>query len=113
MRPTCPQCGDRPCAYNYKYKEKVYYRPTCMPCATAKKQAKSPESQALLRSGYQKGKGCDRCGFKAKHPSQLSIAYLDGNRLNATRQNLRTYCANCVAEITVIPPNKSGLVADY
>lgn len=86
----------------------------CLSCIDEAKREKSLEHQSLLKSGYKKKNECDRCHFPAKHHSQLSIVYLDGNRLNVSRLNLRTYCANCIAEIAALPArNKGGLVPDY
>lgn len=84
-----------------------------MQCIDSAKREQSLETQTLARSGYQKRNICDRCGFNARHPSQVSIVFLDGNRLNVGRQNLRTYCANCVAEIAAVPSSRSGLVPDF
>ena len=112
-RPTCEHCQSRPAALNYVRNGKRHYRRKCLHCINKSREEASLESQVLNKSGYQKRNTCDRCGFQAKHPSQLSIVYLDGNKLNVGRQNLRTYCANCVAEIVAVPASRSGLVADF
>ena len=113
-RPVCTKCNVKPRALNYVRKGVKHYRSKCLHCIEQAKQEKSLEHQALVKSGYKKRNECDRCHFVAKHPSQLTITYLDGNRLNVSRQNLRTYCANCIAEIAALPSkNKGGLVPDY
>lgn len=84
-----------------------------MVCIADKNKRESVENQTLIKSGYKAKNSCDRCGFVSRHPSQLSIVFLDGNKLNVGRQNLRTYCANCVAEIVAVPEKSSGLVADF
>ena len=112
-RPKCAVCRTKPRAFNYVKEGQIHYRSRCLSCEKVKKKEQSLENQSLLRSGYLKRHECDRCHFQSKHPDQLSIVYLDGNRLNAVRTNLRTYCANCVAEITAMPKSKGGLVADF
>lgn len=85
-----------------------------MDCIGEHKKVKSTEAQALINSGYKKRNECDRCNFTARHHSQLCIIFIDGNRLNVSRSNLRTYCANCVSEIAALPSsNRSGLVPDF
>ena len=113
IRPLCTVCRTKPRAFNYVKGGYVHYRSRCLSCEKIKKQEKNLASQVLSQSGYQKRHECDRCHFQAKHLAQLSIVYLDGNKLNAGRLNLRTYCANCVAEIAAMPGTKSGPVADY
>lgn len=112
-RPICSKCHVKPCALNYNRKGVRHYRSSCLSCIAAEKHEKSLEQQSLIKSGYKKKHECDRCHFQAKHTSQLTIVYLDGNRLNVTRQNLRTYCANCISEISALPNNKGGLVPDF
>lgn len=112
-RPICQQCRTRQAAFNYVRKGKTYYRSRCLVCLADKDNLKVKEEQALAKSGYKMSRTCDRCHFAAKHPSQLSLVYLDGNKFNVGRQNLRTYCANCVAEIVAMPLGSSGLVADF
>jgi len=113
-RPTCSKCNVKPCAVNYNRNGVRHYRSMCLSCIDESRQEKSLENQSLLKSGYKKKHECDRCHFQAKHHSQLSIVYLDGNKLNVSRLNLRTYCANCITEIAALPAsNKGGLVPDY
>ena len=112
-RPICQHCQSRPAALNYVRNGKRHYRSRCLACIDAVKREHSLEAQTLHKSGYQKRNTCDRCGFVSRHPSQVSIVFLDGNRLNVGRQNLRTYCANCVTEIAAVPSSRSGLVPDF
>lgn len=112
-RPTCSKCNVKPCAANYTRNGVKHYRSMCSGCIDATKHEKSLENQALVKSGYKKKNECDRCHFQAKHQSQLSIVYLDGNKLNVSRLNLRTYCANCISEIAALPSSKGGLVPDF
>lgn len=86
----------------------------CRDCLNENKKQGELSNQLLIKSGYVKKKSCDRCSFISKHPSQLKIVYLDGNRINVGRDNLRTYCLNCLAEISAMPHNKkSDLIPDY
>ena len=100
-------------AFNYVRQGKTYYRSKCLVCLSDKSKNQAKEAQALAKSGYTLRHECDRCHFIAKHPSQLKIVFLDGNRLNVGRQNLRTYCVNCVAEVAALPQHKSELVPDF
>ena len=112
-RPVCQQCRTRPAAFNYVRQGKTYYRSKCLVCLSDKTKKQSKEAQALAKSGYMLRHECDRCHFVAKHHSQLKIVFLDGNRFNVGRQNLRTYCVNCIAEIAALPSSRSGLVPDF
>lgn len=49
--------------------------------------------------GYKKKPACDRCGFKAKHNSQLLVFHVDGNLNNSNQRNLRTICLNCATDL--------------
>lgn len=111
-RPKCPKCKKNPRAINYYRKNKIHYRPTCPKCEREEKYKNSLSNQLLIKSGYIKKKNCDRCNFIGKHQSQLKIVYLDGNKLNTSRSNLRTYCLNCLAEISNLN-QKSDLIPDY
>jgi hypothetical protein len=113
-RPTCDKCNKNPCTVNYHRHGKIHYRKLCRKCILEKKKEKELTNQLLTKSGYKKKKNCDRCNFISKHLSQLKIVYLDGNKLNVGRDNLRTYCLNCLAEINNLPQNKkSDLIPDY
>jgi hypothetical protein len=114
MRPKCNKCNKNPAAINYIRNNKTHYRKMCRICLNDIKKQNELINQLLIKSGYRKKKNCDRCNFISKHPSQLKIIYLDGNRVNVGRDNLRTYCLNCLAEISSIPQNKKiDLVPDY
>ena len=114
MRPKCNRCKKKPAAINYTRNDKVHYRKLCRVCMNDDKKKKELSSQLLIKSGYIKKKNCDRCNFISKHHSQLKIVYLDGNNLNVSRSNLRTYCLNCLAEISALPhAKKSDLIPDY
>ena len=114
MRPKCTKCKKKPAAVNYKRGEKTHYRKQCRNCLNEYKKQNELTNQLLIKSGYIKKKSCDRCNFISKHHSQLKIIYLDGNKLNVDRANLRTYCLNCLAEISAMPQNKKlDLIPDY
>lgn len=114
MRPKCTKCKKKPAAINYKRNDKTHYRKHCRNCLNAVKKQNELTTQLLSKSGYIKKKSCDRCNFNSKHHTQLKIVYLDGNKSNVGRDNLRTYCLNCLAEISAIPQNKKfDLVPDY
>lgn len=71
-------------------------------------------AQLLKKSGYKKKTVCDRCGFKSKTHKQMEIYYKDGNKLNVSLSNLRSFCANCVIELKENPAAKDrDLLADY
>lgn len=113
-RPKCNKCKTNPCAVNYIRNDVTHYRQLCVDCINKNKKEKELTSQLLLKSGYSKKKVCDRCNFISKHPSQMKLVYLDGNKMNVNRENLRTFCLNCIAEITNVPQiKKSDLIADY
>lgn len=114
MRPKCNKCKKKNAAINYNRNGKIHYRKHCRSCLNELKKQNELPNQLLSKSGYIKKKNCDRCNFISKHHTQLKIVYLDGNKLNVGRDNLRTYCLNCLAEISVMPQNKkSDLVPDY
>ena len=95
MRPICPACNQRPRAINCYRGNRVYYRNRCETCLKKNKKIKAPVPRWQL-DGYKKKPTCDRCGFKAKHPSQLLVFHVDGNLNNSNQRNLRTICLNCV-----------------
>lgn len=51
-------------------------------------------------SGYRKKTACDRCGFVAKHASQLMVYHVNGDLTDSELRNLKTICLNCAALIT-------------
>lgn len=46
---------------------------------------------------FHKKEYCEDCGFLAKHPCQLTVDHIDGNRYNNEPSNYRTLCHNCHA----------------
>jgi hypothetical protein len=52
------------------------------------------------KAGYKKKPTCDRCGFRARHHSQLMVYHTDGDLNNCELINLKTVCLNCIVEIT-------------
>lgn len=113
-KPKCIKCKTNSCLVNYKRKGKTYYRKFCFQCSSEKNKRKELEKSLLEKSGYKKKNICDRCGFNCRHPSQMRIVYLDGDKLNVSRSNLRTHCANCIIELANNPlSKKNDLVPDY
>ena len=108
QRPKCQRCQRNLAATNYVRNGQQHFRKLCRECIKENKKQKELTNQLLLKSGYIKKKNCDRCNFISKHHSQLKIVYLDGNKLNVSRNNLRTYCLNCLAEISAMPQNKKS-----
>jgi ribosomal protein S27AE len=51
-------------------------------------------------SGYRKKTACDRCGFVAKHASQLMVYHVNGDLTDSELCNLKTVCLNCAVLIT-------------
>ena len=94
----CPACNQRPKAINCYRDDRVYYRSRCETCIKKNKKIKAsiPRWQS---AGYKKKPTCDRCGFKARHHSQLLVYHVDGNLNNCELRNLKTVCLNCVAEL--------------
>jgi hypothetical protein len=98
MRPMCPACNQRPRAINCYRGGKIYYRSRCETCIKKNKKIKPPTPRWQI-SGYKKKPTCDRCGFKARHTSQLLVYHVDGNLNNSELRNLKTVCLNCVADL--------------
>lgn len=98
MRPLCESCGQRPKAVNCHRGDRIYYRRRCESCNKKNKKLRPTEPRWKL-AGYKKKPHCDRCGFKAKHTSQLLVYHVDGNLNNSELRNLKTICMNCTAEI--------------
>jgi hypothetical protein len=40
---------------------------------------------------------CEECGFVPKHPCQLAVDHIDGDKKNNTPENYQTLCHNCHA----------------
>lgn len=98
MRPICSACNQRPRAINCYRNGKTYYRSRCDICSRKNKKIKPPVPRWQL-DGYKKKPACDRCGFKAKHNSQLLVFHVDGNLNNSNQRNLRTICLNCATDL--------------
>lgn len=98
MRPICPACNQRACAINCYRGDRVHYRSRCDYCIRRGRGIKPPEAR-WKKAGYKKKNSCDRCGFRAKHATQLIVMHIDGNLNNTALRNLKTVCLNCVAEL--------------
>ena len=98
MRPFCKVCGVLPRAVAYHKYDRVYYRSMCTACQRRGRRQKVPVPRWQL-DGYKKKPACDKCGFKAKHSSQLLVLHADGNLNNTELRNLKTVCLNCVAAL--------------
>jgi len=74
-RPVCQACNQRLCAINYIKEDRVHYRSRCETCLRKGKGIKRrvPRWEA---AGYKKKPTCDRCGFKARHHSQLLVFHV-------------------------------------
>ena len=94
-RPLCKTCKTKPRAYAYKRYDRVYWRSQCDTCIRKKLGKKVGGVTALQRSGYNKRKKCELCGFKAQSTNQLDVLFVDGNLRNTANANLKTVCANC------------------
>lgn len=62
------------------------------------------EVWARIRRPYKlfKKESCEECGFFAKHPAQLHVDHIDGDKKNNDPSNLQTLCANCHAYKTAM-----------
>ena len=111
---TCKICNKNPVTVNYVRNGKTYYRKICYYCTKEKKQAKHQINQQLKKSGYRKKITCDRCRFVSKTPDQIKIHFRDGNLYNASLNNLRSYCINCIIEVKNNPAaDKRSIIADF
>jgi hypothetical protein len=99
MRPLCKVCGKNAAAINGYHNDKVYYRSRCNACIRRGKKLK-PRPPRWTASGYKKKTACDRCGFHARHTSQLVVYHVNGDLNDSELRNLKTVCLNCIAEIT-------------
>jgi hypothetical protein len=114
MRPLCTVCKSKPRAIAYHKYGRVYYRSRCDACIRKSRKLKAvvPRWQA---SGYKKKATCDKCGFKARHHSQLAVYHVDGDLNNCELRNLKTVCLNCIQEITRLdlPWRRGDLEPDH
>ena len=97
-RKLCPTCNQRPVAINYRKGLVTHYRSHCDVCNRKGKRVRIAPP-AWHRAGYTKKTVCERCGFKAKHPEQLGVFYVDGNLKNNNWLNFKTICLNCQQEV--------------
>ena len=98
MRPLCTVCNSNPRAIAYYKYERVYYRSRCNICIRKNKKLKAVKPR-WVTAGYKKKPTCDRCGFKARHQTQLTVYHVNGDLNDCAALNLKTVCLNCVAEI--------------
>lgn len=98
MRPLCTICNANPRAIAYHKYGRIYYRSRCNVCTRKNKKLKVVKPRWLL-AGYKKKPTCDRCGFKARHHTQLTVYHVNGDLNDCATLNLKTVCLNCVAEI--------------
>ena len=94
-RPLCKECKTKPRAYAYKRYDRIYWRSQCDTCIRKKAGKRVGGVTALQRSGYEKHRKCELCGFKSQNKSQLDVLFVDGNLRNTNAVNLKTVCANC------------------
>jgi hypothetical protein len=99
MRPLCEVCKSNPRAVAYHKYGRIYYRSQCNVCLRKGRKLKAQVPRWKI-AGYKKKPTCDRCGFKARHHSQLTVFHVDGNLNNCELINLKTVCLNCMQEIT-------------
>ena len=60
-------------------------------CSTCSKAVYNKKFGYLLN----KKNKCDKCGFIPLDKCQLDLVYLDGNKINKDKKNIKTFCANC------------------
>jgi len=99
MRPMCKVCENRAAAVAYHKYGRIYYRSRCGHCAARGKKPRAavPRWQS---AGYRKKAACDRCGFQARHASQLMVYHVNGDLRDSELRNLKTVCLNCAVLIT-------------
>ena len=83
----------------YRKYDRVYYRSRCGVCVAKNKQQRAPVPR-WQSAGYRKKNTCDRCGFQARHASQLMVYHVNGDLRDSELRNLKTVCLNCAALIT-------------
>ena len=113
-RGTCCVCNQRPVAVNYTKDNITHYRSKCDRCIKLGRKEKPPVPR-WQQAGYKKKSSCDRCGFRARFPSQLLVYHVDGNQANTKGANLRTICLNCVEEVRRldVPWKPGDLLPDH
>ena len=98
MRPVCEVCNSRSRAIAYHKYGRIYYRSKCNFCIRRNKKLK-PVIPKWQSSGYKKKPTCDRCGFQARHHTQLTVYHVNGDLNDCETRNLKTICLNCIAEV--------------
>lgn len=88
-RPFCEQCKTSLAKPNgtSKYGFKKWHKY----CSTCAKAAYNEKFGFLLN----KASICEQCGFVPEDTCQLDIVYIDGNKKNKSKANMKTLCANC------------------
>ena len=114
LRPLCHVCGKLPRAIAYHKYDRVYYRSRCNACIRRNRKLK-PQEPRWKSSGYKKKTACDRCSFKARHHSQLTVYHVNGDLNDCELRNLKTICLNCAQEITrlELPWRPGDLAPDH
>ena len=83
-RPNCA-CG-KPCRRNgARYRDQLYWYPTCTPCGRHKVKAH--------RRGVDRV--CAECGFVCARLQQMDRHHVNGDHADNRPGNLVTLCANC------------------
>lgn len=99
MRPLCKVCNRNFAAVNGYHNGKRYYRSQCNSCI--RKGKRLPLAKARWQqAGYKKKAACDRCGFRARHHTQLMVYHVNGDLNDCDYRNLKTVCLNCSVELT-------------
>lgn len=86
-----------------------------MPCIRKGRKVR-PAAPAWYRAGYRKKDSCEKCGFKARYPTeQLKVFYVDGNMKNVDWANFRTICLLCQVDIqnSTLPWRPADIVPDF
>ena len=88
-RPFCKNCKTSLAKPNGKsiYGFQKWHK-YCSECAKA---MYNPNLGYLI----EKKTNCEECGFIAKDKCQLDIIYIDGDKKNKSKNNIKTICANC------------------
>ena len=109
-RPLCKACNLKPAAINYIKNKKHHFRSRCGSCNAGNKPLFQPNI-----SQYKKKNICERCGFKSKLEKQLFTHFIDGDRKNTKKPNLKTVCSNCNIELNAkgLDWKQGDLIPDF